>query len=125
MGDLKNLRSEVVAMLDKKKILYKITKNKNFNIVCFIFWIKRLKYSKFIKMKKSKNNNISFESCIKQLEKIVEQLELGNVDLEKSVELYERGIELKKICEEKLKKVDLQIRKIKLENNKITKEEFN
>jgi len=32
MGDLKNLRSEVVAMLDKKKILYKITKNKNFNI---------------------------------------------------------------------------------------------
>ena len=61
----------------------------------------------------------------KQLEEIVEQLELGNVNLEKSVELYERGIELKKICEEKLKKVDLQIRKIKLENNKITKEEFN
>ena len=47
-------------------------------------------------MKNNKNKNISFESCLKQLEEIVEQLESGNVDLEKSVELYEKGIELKK-----------------------------
>ena len=70
------------------------------------------------------NKNISFESCLSKLEEIVTQLESGNVDLEKSVELYEQGIKLKKICEEKLKKVDLQIKKIKIENNKIIKEEF-
>ena len=58
------------------------------------------------------------------MEKIVEQLESGNVDLEKSVELYEKGMNLKKICEEKLKKVELQIKKIKIDNDKITKENF-
>ena len=50
---------------------------------------------------KKNNNNISFESCLKQLEEIVEQLESNNIDLEKSVKLYEKGIELKKICEAK------------------------
>jgi len=75
-------------------------------------------------MKNIKNKDILFESCLKQLEKIVEQLVSGNVDLEKSVELYERGIELKKICEEKLKKVEQQIKKIKIENNKTIKEKF-
>ena len=75
-------------------------------------------------MKKNTYKNISFESSLKQLEEIVERLETGNVDLEKSVELYEKGIELKKICEIKLKKVELQIKKIKVKNNKITKEDF-
>ena len=70
-------------------------------------------------------NKLSFESSLKQLEEIVEKLESGDVDLEKSVELYERGIELKQICEEKLIKVELQIKKIKAENKKITKKDFN
>ena len=43
-------------------------------------------------MKSSKTKNMSFESCLNQLEEIVEQLESGNVDLEKLVELYEKGI---------------------------------
>jgi exodeoxyribonuclease VII small subunit len=55
-------------------------------------------------MKNKNNNKLSFESNLKKLEEIVEQLESGNVDLEKSVELYEKGVELKNICEEKLKK---------------------
>ena len=58
-------------------------------------------------------NNLSFEDSLKKLEDIVDQLDSGEVDLEKSVELYEKGMELKKICEEKLKKVELQIKKIK------------
>ena len=71
------------------------------------------------------NKELSFEISLKKLEEIVEQLESGNIDLEKSVELYEKGIELKNICEEKLKKVELQIKKIKIENKKITKQDFN
>ena len=71
------------------------------------------------------NKDLSFEESMKMLEKIVEQLESGDVDLEKSVELYEKGMNLKKICEEKLQKVELQIKKIKIENKKISKEEFN
>ena len=69
--------------------------------------------------------DLSFEDSLKKLEDIVEQRESGDVDLEKSVELYEEGMNLKKICEEKLKKVENQIKKIKIENNKIQKENFN
>tara|TARA_B110000438_G_C15514314_1_gene521312 strand:+ start:419 stop:643 length:225 start_codon:yes stop_codon:yes gene_type:complete len=68
--------------------------------------------------------NFTFEENLKKLEDIVEQLESGDVDLEKSVELYEKGMILKNNCEEKLKKVELQIKKIKIENNKVKKENF-
>tara|TARA_B100000700_G_C14625885_1_gene660416 strand:+ start:37 stop:267 length:231 start_codon:yes stop_codon:yes gene_type:complete len=73
---------------------------------------------------KKKINEITFEATLKQLEDIVDQLDSGDIDLEKSVELYEKGMELKKICDEKLKKVELQIKKIKLDNKKIIKENF-
>ena len=68
--------------------------------------------------------NLSFEESLKKLQNIVDQLDSGEIDLEKSVELYENGMKLKKICEEKLKKVELQIKKIKIENNKVVKEDF-
>ena len=71
-----------------------------------------------------KNKELSFEDSLRQLEKIVEQLESGDIDLEKSVKLYEEGMILKKNCEDKLKKVEMQIKKIKVEKNKITKEDF-
>ena len=72
----------------------------------------------------NKNKELSFEDSLKKLEVIVEQLESGNIDLEKSVKLYEEGMILKKNCEDKLKKVEMQIKKIKVENNKVTKEDF-
>ena len=71
-----------------------------------------------------KNEELTFEENLKKLEHIVDQLESGEIDLEKSVELYEQGMILKNNCEVKLKKVELQIKKIKLENNKIVKEDF-
>lgn len=67
---------------------------------------------------------LTFEQSLKELENIVDLLESGDVDLEKSVELYEKGMTLKNNCETKLKKVEFQIKKIKLENNKIKKEDF-
>ena len=71
-----------------------------------------------------KNTETTFEENLQKLEDIVDQLESGEVDLEKSIKLYEKGMFLKKICEEKLRNVDQQIKKIKLENNKIKKENF-
>ena len=73
---------------------------------------------------KKNNKELSFEDSLKKLEDIVDQLESGDVDLDKSVALYEKGMNLKKICEEKLKNVENQIKKIKIENNKIQKENF-
>jgi exodeoxyribonuclease VII small subunit len=73
---------------------------------------------------KKNDKELTFEETLKKLENIVEQLESGEIDLEKSVELYKKGILLKNNCEEKLKKVELQIKKIKVENNKMKKEDF-
>ena len=71
-----------------------------------------------------KEKNLTFEDNLKKLEDIVEQLESGEIDLERSVELYEKGMILKNNCEEKLKKVEMQIKKIKIENSQIKKEDF-
>ena len=71
-----------------------------------------------------KEKNTTFEENLKQLEDIVDRLESGEIDLEKSVELYEKGMILKNQCESKLKKIETQIKKIKIENNQIKKEDF-
>ena len=71
-----------------------------------------------------KDKELTFEENLKKLEDIVDKLESGEINLEKSVELYEKGMILKNNCEEKLKKVELQIKKIKIENNQIKRDEF-
>ena len=44
-----------------------------------------------------KKNDISFEEALKDLEKIVEDLNNGDMELEKAITAYEKGIELKNI----------------------------
>ncbi len=55
---------------------------------------------------------LSFEDALKELEKIVTELEQGKVELEKSIEIYERGTALKAHCESKLKDAQARIDKI-------------
>ncbi len=66
---------------------------------------------------------IKFEDALKKLEKIVEELEKGDLPLEDSLAKYEEGIKLSRICQKKLetakKKVELLVKskegKFKLE----------
>jgi exodeoxyribonuclease VII small subunit len=58
--------------------------------------------------------SLSFETALAELESIVEQLEKGQVPLERSIELYERGEGLKKHCETLLKSAEARIEKITL-----------
>lgn len=55
---------------------------------------------------------LSFEDALSQLEEIVAQLERGDVELEKSIEIYERGAKLKAHCEAKLKSAELKVEQI-------------
>ena len=55
---------------------------------------------------------LTFEAAMRELEEIVTALEKGNVDLEKSIELYARGEFLKKHCESLLKNAEARIEKI-------------
>ena len=56
-----------------------------------------------------KKNDISFEEALKDLEKIVEDLNTGDMELEKAITAYEKGIQLKNICEERLKNAQERI----------------
>jgi len=55
---------------------------------------------------------MSFEAALAELERIVEQLERGEVELEKSIAMYERGAALKAHCEARLKEAQLKVDKI-------------
>jgi exodeoxyribonuclease VII small subunit len=55
---------------------------------------------------------LSFESALAELEKIVSDLESGQTDLERSIEMYERGAQLKAHCEKRLEAARLRVEKI-------------
>lgn len=57
---------------------------------------------------------LSFEAALAELEKIISQLESGDVALEESISLYERGAALKQHCAEKLKSAREKIEKVVL-----------
>lgn len=62
-------------------------------------------------------NNMNFETALKSLEEIVNQLDSGEIDLDKAVEAYERGTKLKEHCEKKLKEAQLRIEKIEVDKD--------
>jgi exodeoxyribonuclease VII small subunit len=51
----------------------------------------------------------SFEEQLAELEKIVEQLEHGDLALEQSVSLFERGVHLSKACKAQLSSAESRI----------------
>ena len=60
-------------------------------------------------------NEMSFEAAMAELEKVVGQLERGDVALEESIALYERGAALKKRCEAKLNEAQEKVAAITLD----------
>lgn len=60
---------------------------------------------------------MSFEQAMAELEKVVRDLESGNVELDKSIALYERGAALKAHCESKLKAAEEKVARITLGEN--------
>lgn len=68
-------------------------------------------------MAEEANNDIksmSFEQALEALEKIVEDLERGDVPLDQSIKIYERGEALKKHCDLLLKSAEDKVEKIRL-----------
>ena len=52
---------------------------------------------------------MSFEDAMRELEKVVSDLERGDVPLEQSIALYERGAQLKQLCQTKLKEAEEKV----------------
>lgn len=60
---------------------------------------------------------LSFETALAELEKIVGRLEQGDVPLAESIAIYERGEALKAHCDTLLKAAEAKIEKIQLADN--------
>ena len=54
-------------------------------------------------------DEMSFEDAMRELEKVVGDLERGDVPLEQSIALYERGARLKQRCQTKLKEAEEKV----------------
>lgn len=65
------------------------------------------------------NKENKFEDNLNELEKIVNELESGNIDLDESIEKYTKAMHLVKECDERLKSIELQINKIVTENGEL------
>lgn len=62
--------------------------------------------------------DLSFEEAMAELEKVVTQLERGDVALEQSIALYERGAALKTHCAGKLKDAEEKVELIRAAEGK-------
>ena len=68
---------------------------------------------------------LSFEKALAELEEIVENLENGSIDLEKSIEFYTRGSHLKAHCQQKLNDAVLKLEEIIVSSaGKVSKKEI-
>ena len=57
-------------------------------------------------------NNKDFETSLKKLEKIVSDLENGELPLEESIKTFEEGVKLTKHCQNLLSKPEIKIQKL-------------
>jgi exodeoxyribonuclease VII small subunit len=57
-------------------------------------------------------NEQKFEDKIKELEKIINELENGNTNLDESIEKYTKAMKLVKECDDKLKGIEKEVSKI-------------
>ena len=62
------------------------------------------------------SNELSFETAMDRLEKIVEQMESGELPLEDLIVRYEEGMRLVKVCQERLATAEQKIEMIARNN---------
>jgi exodeoxyribonuclease VII small subunit len=63
-------------------------------------------------MAKKVSQKIDFEKSMEELEKIVNDLESGNLSLDESIAAFERGIELSKMCQRRLEAAEERVKKL-------------
>jgi exodeoxyribonuclease VII small subunit len=67
---------------------------------------------------------VSFESSMDELEKVVKELEGGDLSLDRSLELFERGMSLSDICRKQLEEAETRVEMLIRKDGKTTAEPF-
>ena len=57
-------------------------------------------------------SEIKFEKAMTRLESIVEELERGDLNIDKSLEIFEEGIKMSRVCSKKLNEAEAKIEKL-------------
>ena len=57
-------------------------------------------------------SEIKFEKAMNRLENIVDELERGDLDIDKSLEIFEEGIKMSRLCTKKLNEAEAKIQKL-------------
>ena len=57
-------------------------------------------------------SEIKFEKAMTRLESIVEELERGDLNIDKSLEVFEEGIKMSRVCSKKLNEAEAKIEKL-------------
>jgi exodeoxyribonuclease VII small subunit len=66
----------------------------------------------------------SFETCLEELEKVVRELEGGDLTLDRSLELFERGMGLSDACRKQLEEAETRVDMLIRREGKMTAEPF-
>jgi exodeoxyribonuclease VII small subunit len=53
--------------------------------------------------------SLNFEAALDELERLVEQMEAGDLTLEQSLQAFERGVALTRDCQKALKEAELRV----------------
>ena len=63
-----------------------------------------------------------FETSLEELEKLVKELEAGDLSLERSIELFERGMTLSDACRKQLEDAETRVEMLVRRDGKMTAE---
>jgi exodeoxyribonuclease VII small subunit len=65
-----------------------------------------------------------FEDCLQRLEKIVDELERGDIALEQALKLFEEGVQLSNNCRKELDEAEGKVEILLKQNGKLQPEPF-
>ncbi len=69
-------------------------------------------------------DNQPFETSLDELEKVVKELEGGDLSLERSLELFEKGVALSEACRKQLEEAETRVEMLIRKDGKIQPEPF-
>ena len=68
-------------------------------------------------MSNNELEKLTFEEAMKELEKLVDSLDKGDVSLDEAIAAYDRGSQLKDYCQKKLHEAKMKVETIQSSDN--------
>ena len=68
--------------------------------------------------------SVNLEKALGELEKLVEEMEQGNLSLEDSLKRFEKGIALTSDCQQALQNAELKVQELIEKNGKLLEKDF-